>query len=425
MYKTPLLFISILLSTPIFAQNDKPIKVEVRKTGDKFQLFRGGQPYYIKGAGGYDHFDMLAQCGGNSIRIWGHEQAKDILDEAQKLGLTVTVGLWVAQERHGFDYNDGDAVDEQLRKFKVIVEQLKDHPALLLWGIGNEVNLSYTNMNVWYAIDGIAKMIHEVDPNHPTMTAISSIHENDVRMIKERCPNIDILGINTYAGVINVPDKIREYEWDRSYIITEWGPTGHWEIEKTDWEAPIEQTSTEKANLCRSRYESAILKDSTKCLGSYVFKWGNKQEMTATWYSTILESGEKTEMVNVMQHLWTGKWPTNRTPRLESFVLNNKTAKENVRLIRMELYKAKVKAVDTDNDSLRYEWEVIPESKDLKEGGDQEDKPFTLEDTYKTNGQNELTFKAPRRSGAYRLFVYVYDGHNNVATANIPFLVKK
>lgn len=425
MYKTCLLFICIIIPIRMFAQNDIPVKVEIKKSGDNFQLFRGGQPYYIKGAGGYDHFDILANCGGNSIRIWGTEQAKDVMDEAQKLGLTVTVGLWVAHERHGFDYNDDEAVEDQLQKFKIIVQQLKDHPALLLWGVGNEVNLNYRNMNVWYAIDGIAKMIHEVDPNHPTVAVISGIHHNDIRMIKERCPNIDILGVNTYAGVAKVPTKIRDYEWDRAYIITEWGPTGHWEIEKTHWEAPIEQSSTEKAALCKDRYESSILKDSEKCLGSYVFKWGNKQEMTSTWYSTILESGEKTEIVNVMQFLWTGKWPTNVAPRLESFVLNEKTAKENVRLTRLEMYTAKVKAVDIDNDSLRYEWEVIPESKDLKEGGDHEDKPFTLEDTYKTGSSNELTFKAPRRPGAYRLFIFVYDGHNNVATANIPFLVKK
>jgi hypothetical protein len=33
--------------------------------------------------------------------------------------------------------------------------------------------------------------------------------------------------------------------------------------------------------------------------------------------------------------------------------------------------------------------------------------------------------KAPQAAGAYRLFVYAFDGHGNAAHAYIPFLVAK
>jgi len=42
-----------------------------------------------------------------------------------------------------------------------------------------------------------------------------------------------------------------------------------------------------------------------------------------------------------------------------------------------------------------------------------------------TAGENgNAIFKTPGKEGAYRLFVYIMDGNNNVATANVPFYVK-
>ena len=49
-------------------------------------------------------------------------------------------------------------------KLREEVLKYKDHPALLAWGIGNELNLQYKNPKVWNAVNDIAKMIHEVDP---------------------------------------------------------------------------------------------------------------------------------------------------------------------------------------------------------------------------------------------------------------------
>jgi hypothetical protein len=43
----------------------------------------------------------------------------------------------------------------------------------------------------------------------------------------------------------------------------------------------------------------------------------------------------------------------------------------------------------------------------------------------KDTESDQITFTAPENPGQYRLFVYAFDGHNNAATANIPFLVMK
>ena len=46
-------------------------KVQVTtNTLGNFELQRNGIPYYIKGAGAKDHFDLLVKSGANSIRVW-------------------------------------------------------------------------------------------------------------------------------------------------------------------------------------------------------------------------------------------------------------------------------------------------------------------------------------------------------------------
>lgn len=405
---------------------DKPVKVEIKKDGNRFQLLRGGQPYFIKGAGGSQYPDRIAAYGGNSIRTWGSNNGQKVLDTAQKYGLTVLMGLDVARERHGFDYNDTAAVRKQLDRLRAEVLKYRSHPALLAWGIGNELNLQYKNPAVWNAVNEISKMIHSLDPNHPTCTVLAGVNKELVDNIRERCPDIDFLSVNTYGGLATLPKAIANAGWQGAYMVTEWGPTGHWEGLSTEWSSPIEETSSEKAAVYRSRYEASVERDRNKCLGSYVFLWGQKQERTPTWYGLFTEKGEETEVMDVMQYLWSGTWPKNKAPHLYSLQLNGQKAVDNLYVKPGGTYPALVVVTDPDNDGLSYRWEVLPEPTQLSEGGDFEARSKPVEGAVSGSANNgQASLKAPQKEGAYRLFVYVTDGHNNVATANLPFFVKQ
>ena len=236
--------IVLLAFSPCYSQ---AVKVEVEEVNGEWVLTRGGVPYYINGAGGDGYLEELVEAGGNSIRTWSVDGAKETLDRAHELGLTVMLGLWVQHERHGYDYDNEEANKAQLEYFTRMVKKYKDHPALLMWSIGNEVDLFYSNTKVWNVVQEIAKMIHEIDPNHPTNTVTAGLDEKEVALILERAPDIDIYAINTYGEVGEIADKIRRSGWTKPYIVAEWGPDGHWEVAKTKWGAPIEQTSHEKA----------------------------------------------------------------------------------------------------------------------------------------------------------------------------------
>lgn len=403
-------------------------KVTLAMDQGRYTLMVNGEPFYIKGAGlEFGDVPSLASHNGNSFRTWrtanGQKTAVEVLDEAHENGLMVTMGIEVARERHGFDYNDTEAVAEQLADIKAQVMALKDHPALLIWGIGNELNLHYTNPKVWDAVNEISKMIHTVDGNHPTTTSLAGISQKEINFIKERCSDLDILSVQMYGDLPNLPKLIEEFKWEGPYIVTEWGATGHWEVPKTAWEAPIEQNSSVKADNYLRRFKAGIAVDEKQCLGSYVFLWGNKQERTPTWYGIFLEDGKETESVDVMHYLWNGEWPENRTPRIEKFTLDGKTAYQNVSLQSGKQYEANVAIMDYENDAITYRWEILPESTDLGEGGDYESRPKTQEGLFAKQEAGKLLFNTPP-TGAYRLFVYGYDGGEHAATANIPFFVK-
>lgn len=415
--------------TPSPTNATKPAKVEIRKTADRFQLLVNGQPFYVKGAGlEFGDQEKLAAHGGNSFRTWRTENGQDscqtVLDRAQRNGLYVTMGLEVARERHGFNYDDPAAVARQLADLKAEVLKYKDHPALLIWCIGNELNLNARNPKVWDAVNDISKMIHQVDPNHLTMTALAGIGKEMIAEIKTRAPDLDLIGIQMYADIINLPRYLRESQWDGPYLVTEWGATGHWEVPKTAWGAPIENDSTTKADLYAKRFEAVIRSDTRQCLGSYVFLWGQKQERTPTWYGMFLESGEATATVDVMHTIWTGKAPANRSPKLSGAWLDGKAATGNIRLQAGQRYAAKTAVEDPEGDSLTFLWEIMEESTDLKTGGDAESKPRTLSGLIADTNRPEIELTAPADFGAYRLFVYAFDGKGHAAHANLPFFVE-
>ncbi len=425
-----IILVGILMAmVTLDTQAQGPAKVEVRNVNGKYQLYRNGEPYFIKGAG-LEIGDMasLASHGANSLRNWavdnGREPGEVVLDRAQKNGLSVIMGIDIKRERHGFDYNNPDSVKKQLEWVKKDVIRMKDHPALLAWGIGNELNLNSTNMKVWDAVNEIAKMIHEVDPNHPVTTMLAGINKDLVNELKTRCPELDFLSVQMYGDLINLQTRINDSGYNGPYIVSEWGATGHWEVGKTEWGAPIEQTSSEKAKSIMERYEKAIKADSVRCIGNYVFVWQQKQERTPTWYGLFCETSEETEPIDVMHYIWNGKWPENRCPQVNKPLLNGKSVYDNIYLKPGEQMTGSIEVNEFDKgDKLTYKWEVMPESTDLKSGGDREERPETLLNT--TNESNSITIPAPHHEGAYRLFIYVFDGHNHAGTANIPFFVKK
>lgn len=411
----------ILAALPASTARGEAMKVELRQQDGHWQLLRGGQPYFIKGAGGDHAKQVLKDLGGNSFRTWGADHLEKQLDEAQRLGLTVTVGIWLGHERHGFNYADPKQVQAQFEMAQAVVRKYKDHPAVLLWGVGNEMEGNGSNPLIWKAVDEIAAMIKREDPNHPTMTVFQENVGDRVGALNKYCSHIDIAGLNTYGGGPTVAERYRKAGGTKPFIVTEFGPTGMWEIKQTDWGAPIEPTSTQKAAHYRATYEKSVLGEQGKlCLGSYAFIWGHKQEGSTTWFGLFLPTGERVAATNVLSELWTGKPLPNRCPEIKPLKLEPGEKADAGQTIR-----ATVDVTDPQNDPLSIEWSLTGVPDKYVSGGDTQPKPQAFPDAIAKNGGRAVEIRMPAKDGEYWLYCIVRDGHGGAATACAPLLVNK
>jgi len=412
-----LLLSSFLLSAPVQQV------VVVEDKGHRFQLLRNGKPYYIKGAGcsvtNVASLTRLKAAGGNSVRTWGADNIGELLDEAQKHGISVTVGFWLGHVEHGFKWDNPKQLDDQYKSIQETVTKYKNHPAVLMWALGNEMEMGNNNATLWKEVGRLAKMVKSIDKNHPVTTVVAEVDQKKADFIAEHVPDLDLLGVNSYAGLMSLPGRLRDFKWKKPYIVTEFGPHGPWEVGRTPWGVSIEPTSTEKAMMYVDAYTNSIAGQKGWCLGSYTFIWGFKQEETATWFGMMLPTGENLQSVEEMTKFWSGKYPKNRSPRVEKvgFEAGNEYAVGGT-------IRAKVNASDPDGDPLRFEWKILEESTDKKPGGYAQAAPPEVDHVAGKADGPSVTISGIKRAGQYRLAGYIRDGKGNAATVNLPFLVK-
>lgn len=407
-----------------------PSKVEIRQVSGKYSFFVNGERFDLKGAGGSGSLAELHRAGGNSLRTWNTNNAAQLLDSAAKYNIMVALGIGMGQELHGFNYNDTAAVAAQYRRNIRQIELYKNHPNVLCWVVGNELNLSTNrrvpvNPKVYDALKDIVDYIHREDPYHPVTTTFAGASREHIAVALERCPDLDFVSLQVYGGLARMPEMVQAAGLTKPFAITEYGPVGHWEMPRTEWGREIEEPSALKASGVYDRIQKGIVNDPTGlCLGGYAFLWGQKQERTPTWYGIFLKTGEPTAVVDALTRYWTGSYPANRAPVVDSLKLDGKNAVDNIYLKPGTSATAKVFAADPENGPLAYKWVIMREVGQRSEGGAREIEPDGVPFTILTESGGTITFRVPAEGGDYRIFCYVFDDQRRAGTANVPFFVK-
>lgn len=409
-----------------------PPRVQVRRLpGGGYTLLRGGRPYVIRGVGGTRDLELLKRIGGNSVRTWGHEQLDHTVtlrdgsthtlpDALHRMGLTVAAGFWLQHPRHGFDYADADAVRRQLETLRAWVARHKHHPAVLCWVVGNEVEIGADPRDVFPHIEDAARAVKEIDPDRPVMTVIAEIGGDKARLVQDLCPSVDIIGINSYAGVRTLRERLAAQGVTKPYAVMEWGAVGHWEVGNTAWGQPIEPTTTQRAEFIADAGATNVY-GQPNSLGGYAFLWGHKQETTATWYGLFLPTGERTQGIEALARLWDGEPLDNNAPRLEPLALPDHDPGS---LTAGQPFTVRTSTTDPDGDALEYRWLMKRETTERRQGGDSEPPADILPEQLEEAAGPTARFIAPNEPGEYRVFLYLTDAAGGGASANIPVRVR-
>lgn len=442
-FKTTFHMKKLILMLTVFAMANcamaQAVKTTLADSAGVYTLRRGGAPYHLKGAAANNFHVQVAAYGGNTIRTYSiNDSTGRWLDSADAHNITVCLGLGVRKLRE-MDYADTAAVRLQYENLRGQVLAFKDHPALLMWAVGNETDANYDpldtayNIAYWDALNDIARMIHETDTNHLTTAVFVNSDLKKMQLMKERFTELDILSINSYApNIPGVLGNLQTVGWTKPYMITEFGPRGTWQMNpeparKLPWGALVEQTSTEKAIVYRQAYLDHIAANApNNCLGGFVFVWGFQNSGdVVTWFGLYNRLGEAFGATDEMQYAWSGTYPSNHAPVIrtrDSMLFNGKRAEDTVIVEANTLNAGWVRASDPDNDPLRYEWLIIPENS-IMAGGEPTASLPAIPGLIVSQNADSAIFRAPAAAGNYRLYVYVHDQRGKIANACIPFKV--
>ncbi|MFD0961046.1 golvesin C-terminal-like domain-containing protein [Paenibacillus chungangensis] len=416
-------------------------KVAIVQDGNgNFGLTVDGVPFDVKGVAGAEVIDEIADAGGNAVRTYDasdkHMNGWEVLDEAEANGVKVVIGLWI-EHYSGDDFiNQKAKVQTNLDQLKAYVDKYKDHPAVLAWGVGNEVDKTTSPREVYDAINHLAQYIKDQDKNHPTMIVLAGSSPTKVVKTRHYAPAIDIISVNSYKHIGNVHENVTgtlsgQGNWIGPYMITEFGAdqssTSLNESAKTTWGVTLEHESYYKELQYINRYTNHIAPYNSKLIGSFVFKGADVVGMTHTWYNMFLENHtQKSGIYDAMYKAWNGSYPADRAPGVKTITINAQYDDESVVLAADTDFLARI-TIDTygESDTLTYVWELREEYKKGATGypGDviatnQGPNPsFTWD-------KERRQIRTPSVPGYYRLFAYVYDQTGHVGTASIPFKVE-
>ncbi|MGA2090655.1 MAG: glycoside hydrolase family 2 TIM barrel-domain containing protein [Endomicrobiales bacterium] len=400
--------------------------VKVVKASDGWELIVNGNPFYVKGVGcneakgtsGEDFMKMARDMGANAVRNWGGA-TREYLDKARSNGLMVDLGFWLNPIRGTTteSYQDKAQCDALKKSILSYVDEMKDHPALLSWNIGNEVFHFTEDNNERIAfgrfLEDVIEQIHKHDPNHPVIYA--SAYVSGLPFLKEYVPSLDIVGANVYGNFTGIKNRLKELDYDKPILATEFGPYGAWDVKKDKNALPYDPSDQIKASNYDAMWKQ-IQSIGKASFGGFAFVLGNQRNQDSlTWWNVNLGDNRRAAYWTLYK-LYTGCTPANEIPRISSFATDISSPLTPGARFQV---KTTLSSPLVSQTKLRYKYFITNIFGD----------PLIVEQPCFFPANAHVTdlgtadLQAPATPGKYRVYVTVSDDNKNIAVADRSILV--
>jgi hypothetical protein len=226
---------------------------------------RGRNPPADFGGFAAQDIALMKAAGINAVRTYEPITDRAVLDRLQ------ANGIWVLMTVYAYGGENENVGRER-------VAQLKDHPAILMWLVGNEWNYNglYTGVPFGESRDRlqrIAAAIKAEDPSRPVATIYGEVP--DAATIAAM-PAIDVWGLNVYRGFTlgDLFDRWAERS-GKPMLISEYGADAY---DARDGGRPNPEAQGDAA----SELTRQILATSTArradgvALGGTIFEWSDE-----------------------------------------------------------------------------------------------------------------------------------------------------
>lgn len=392
-------------------------KVEIVGQKPNWRLLVNGKDFYIKGAGcgkawGWedeDYLKLAKDLGANCLRTWGTDQGtKYYLDKAQEYGLMVDAGIWLNHtNRSKISYIGDSQYKKKIRKQTLsYVRKFKTHPAVLMWNVGNEVMIFSSTEEEKIAfcrfLENLVQDIKKIDPNHPVVYAAASYA--NIKYLKKYVPSLDIVGMNSYGSIRPVQGNWDFLDFNKPYVITEYGPSLPQDRPKDENDRSIELTDWQKASMYKVR--TGQIWDFKGCnLGGFVFHLGETTQESMTWWNINAGNNKRLSYWKIYE-LYTGKPAPPFIPQIKQMELS-----KIKNISPGEIINVKVKLRGEVPGELNYKYRFSTSIEGVLQYYVNEYINVEV-----TGRGNEVEIKAPSEKGIYRVYCFVTDRRGNVSS---------
>ncbi|BDU15329.1 beta-galactosidase GalB [Lysobacter auxotrophicus] len=168
-------------------------RIAIRGVNNHHDLGALGAAFNVRAA--ERQLEILREMGANAVRMAHNPPAPELLEITDRMGLLVVDEVFDSWERKktplDFHLAFPDWHEPDLR---AMLRRDRNHPSIVLWGVGNEVGEQYTGEDGAAIARKLHAIVREEDPTRPTINAMNWA-KPDMPLPRE----LDVIGLN-YQG---------------------------------------------------------------------------------------------------------------------------------------------------------------------------------------------------------------------------------